>query len=78
MPDAMDHLQTFNDEHVQDSIKRHQAHQHARAGRTHCERLDCGEPIRPERTAQGAQRCDECEEEHQRRNAHFAPWARQR
>lgn len=78
MPDAMDKLQAFNDDHVQDSISRHQSNSAARAGRAYCERLDCGEPIRPERTRQGAQRCDECEAEHQIRNAHFAPWARQR
>lgn len=78
MPDAMDSVQAFNEDHVQDSLKRHQTNAARRPGRTHCERLDCCEPIRPERTAQGAQRCEECEEEHQRRNAHFAPWARQR
>lgn len=78
MPDNMDRLQDFNEDHVQDSLRRHRAQRTAVIGRGHCERLDCGEEIRPERTAQGAQRCDECEDEHQRRNAQLAPWARQR
>lgn len=78
MPDAMDVLQAFNDDHVADSLKRHQSTRARGSGLSHCERLDCREPIRAERTAQGARRCDECEEEHQRRNAQYAPWARQR
>jgi hypothetical protein len=75
MPDAIDRLQEFNDDHVADSLQRH-AQRREMAGRTHCERLDCKEPIRPERTAKGAQLCDECQEEETKRNAHFARWAR--
>jgi len=78
MPDAMDRLQNFNDDHVADSLKRHTTQHTRRPGLTQCERLDCREAISPERTAQGAQRCDECEEEHQLRNSQLAPWARRR
>lgn len=76
MPDAMDRLQEFNDHHVADALKRHQASTPRRPGRTTCERLDCGEPIHAARTAQGAQLCAECDEEVRKRDAHFALWRR--
>lgn len=46
------------------------------AGRTHCINLDCGEPIATARTAMGAQRCMDCQREHEARDAHFAAWGR--
>lgn len=75
MPDAMDRLQDFNDEHLADSLARHAARP-VRVGRTTCANLDCGEPIGTHRTAQGAQLCDECEVDDRKRQAHFAVWAR--
>lgn len=76
MPDAMDRIQEFNDDHVADSLKRHQSQRPARAGLSCCETLDCREPIREQRTAQGARLCDDCQQEHDKRNVHFAAWAR--
>jgi RNA polymerase-binding transcription factor DksA len=78
MPDEMERVQELNDAHVADSLQRHaeRVARVARPGRTHCVESNCGEPIGAERTRQGAQRCDECEEEHAKRNAHFATWAR--
>jgi RNA polymerase-binding transcription factor DksA len=72
----MDRIQEFNDDHVADSLKRHQAQRPPRSGLTHCETLDCREPIGVERTAQGARLCDDCQEEHDKRSSHFAAWAR--
>lgn len=73
MPDAMDQVQDFNDAHVADSLKRH-ASRPREIGRTQCERLDCREPIAAVRTVLGAQLCEECQEEEDKRNIHFATW----
>ena len=73
MTDAMDRCQQFNDDAVADALKRHASRPQPR-GLTHCEVADCREPIRPERTALGARLCDECQEEDDKRSAHFARW----
>jgi RNA polymerase-binding transcription factor DksA len=70
MPDAMDRVQAFNDAHVEDALAR-RAHQPARAGRTHCANLDCGEPITELRRGAGAQLCLECLQEEERQQAKY-------
>lgn len=73
MTDAMDALQDYNDQRIDDALKRHAARPRPQ-GLTHCEVADCREAIRPERTALGARLCEECQEEEDKRNAHFARW----
>lgn len=73
MPDAMDKLQTFNDEHTADAIRRH-AERKQPVGRTHCANVDCREPIFDARRLLGAQLCMECQREEDARNAHLARW----
>lgn len=73
MPDAMDHLQAANDDHVADALKRHAAQRsQARPGLTHCEMLDCGEPIEPKRTACGARLCEDCQRDEDIRAGQYA------
>ncbi|MGH8075588.1 MAG: hypothetical protein ACREO4_16180 [Lysobacter sp.] len=78
MPDAMDRVQQHAADLNDDALRRHRQQQAQRAGLSECERLDCREPIRPERTARGARLCDECQEEQDKRDVHFATWARRR
>jgi RNA polymerase-binding transcription factor DksA len=73
MPDAMDHVQSFNDEHTADALSRH-ASRPRLVGRTHCANLDCGEPIGDARTALGAQLCLPCQKAEESRNAHQQVW----
>lgn len=73
MPDEMDRLQAANEDHVADAIARHRATAAPpRAGLTHCENLDCGEPIAAARTRLGARLCDDCQREHDIRAAQYA------
>ena len=73
MPDAMDAVQADVDARVEDALRRHRAGVAVRApGLTHCEVLDCREPIPAERTRLGARLCDDCEREAQIRRAQFA------
>lgn len=78
MTDIIDKAQQLAMDHAETSLRRHQSVHPLRPGLTACERSDCREPIRSERTAQGARLCDECQVEHDKRNAHFAVWARPR
>lgn len=70
MPDAMDRCQQYNIDAVDDAQRRRASASPA-AGLAACERLDCGEPINPERTALGARLCMECQGEADARDAHF-------
>lgn len=73
MPDDMDRMQAANEDHVSDSLKRHRAMATLRRpGLTHCENLDCREPIPEARTRLGARLCDDCENDEQIRRAQFA------
>ena len=75
MPDAMDAVQSFNDAHTEDALKRH-ADRPQQKGRSHCANADCGEPIGDARQALGAQLCLPCQHEEEKRNAHLAVWRR--
>jgi hypothetical protein len=77
MPDAMDQCQQFNDDQTEDALRRH-ADRARPVGLSHCERSDCREPIKPERTALGARLCMECQHEEEAREAHFRGWKRPR
>lgn len=78
MPDAMDHVQANVEQMTQSALEKHTRRTAVRPGLTACERHDCGEPIEPPRTARGARLCLECQEEQDKRDAHFAVWARGR
>ena len=73
MPDAMDKMQTFNDDHTADALKRH-ADRPKTEGRTHCAVLDCREPIFDARRLLGAQLCLSCQQEEEARSAHINRW----
>jgi RNA polymerase-binding transcription factor DksA len=73
MPDAMDAVQTFNDEHTADALQRH-AQRKVAPGRTHCAYIDCREPIFDARRLMGAQLCLACQQEEEARNAHLLRW----
>lgn len=75
MPDAMDRMQAFNEDHTADALKRHAARKVA-AGRMHCVVSDCGEPISDARRDMGAQLCLACQKEEEARDAHLSRWAR--
>lgn len=61
MADAMGLCQQYNDDAVADALRNRAATPRA-AGLAACERLDCGEPIHPHRTALGARLCMECQQ----------------
>jgi RNA polymerase-binding transcription factor DksA len=73
MPDAMDAVQSFNDEHTEDSLRRH-ADRPRLKGRSHCANVDCGEPIGDARQALGAQLCLPCQHAEESKAAHVARW----
>lgn len=74
MPDDMDRVQEFNDQVVADALARHRSGNRQRtAGLTHCETLDCGEPIEAARTRLGARLCSDCQCEADIRARQFAP-----
>lgn len=75
MPDAMDRVQQHAQDLNADALAAHTQRQ-VDIGRTECINLDCGEAIAPPRTAMGAQRCIDCQTEHEARAAHFAAWGR--
>ncbi|HVI60109.1 MAG TPA: hypothetical protein VM619_14720 [Luteimonas sp.] len=73
MPDDMDRLQEFNEQAVTDALARHRSTQPARrSGLTHCETLDCREPIEPARTRLGARLCADCQHDADIRARQFA------
>lgn len=75
MSDAMDQCQQFNEDAVADALRRH-AQRPRTQGLAFCEVADCREPIAQERTVLGARLCLECQEEHDKREAHLARWRR--
>lgn len=75
MPDAMDHVQAMNDRHTENALRTH-ARRERTEGATHCQNLDCGEPIMPARQALGARLCLECQRGEEAQAAHFQTWHR--
>jgi hypothetical protein len=73
MPDAMDQVQAFNDDHTADALQRH-ADRPKRVGLTHCAIGDCREPIMDARRELGAQLCLACQHEEEARAAHINKW----
>lgn len=73
MPDLMDAVQLHALQHAEDALQHH-ANRPVQVGRTHCENLDCGEPIHPARTALGARLCLECQKGVEAEAAHFRAW----
>jgi RNA polymerase-binding transcription factor DksA len=73
MPDAMDHVQSFNDDHTADALARH-ADRPRLKGRSHCANIECGEPIGDARQALGAQLCLPCQKAEESRHTHIARW----
>lgn len=78
MPDEMDRVQAHVETLTRTALQQHAQRAATRPGLTTCERQDCDEPIEPARTARGARLCLECQEEQDKRAAHFAVWARPR
>ena len=73
MPDAMDRVQQFAVDRVDDALARH----HDRPqlpGRSMCANLDCGEPISEFRRQGGAQLCLACQRAEEAQAAHFRRW----
>jgi hypothetical protein len=65
----MDQVQALAAAHAEDALKRHAARPKPR-GLTHCDTLECRQPIHPLRQAHGAVLCIDCqveEEDAQRR-----------
>jgi RNA polymerase-binding transcription factor DksA len=73
MPDAMDHVQSFNDAHTADALQRH-ASRPRPEGRAHCANLECGQPIGDARRALGAQLCLPCQHAEEAKTAHLNRW----
>jgi hypothetical protein len=71
----MDQVQALAAAHVEDALKRH-ASRPTPQGRTHCDTLECRQPIHPVRQAHGAVLCIACqsaEEDAQRRQPRRGP-----
>ena len=75
MPDAMDHVQAMNDRHTENALRTH-ARRERTAGASHCQNLDCEEPIVATRQALGAQLCLSCQQAEEAQAAHFRQWRR--
>ena len=75
MPDLMDAVQQHAADMASDALTAH-AQRPRLAGRATCAHLDCGAGIDPPRTAMGAQRCMDCQREHEAQSAHFMAWGR--
>lgn len=74
MPDAMEAAQQFNDDHVADSLARHQSQRTRAPGRSECANLDCGAPISAQRQADGAELCVVCKRAEEAQAAHLRTW----
>ncbi len=59
MGDLMDQVQAQTDAQLANALE-HRARRPSRVGLTHCEDIDCREPIAPLRTAMGARLCIDC------------------
>jgi RNA polymerase-binding transcription factor DksA len=75
MPDAMDAVQSQTDAHLENALQHH-ANRPRTAGLTHCENLDCREPISEARQAMGARLCVPCGKAEEAQAAHFGAWSR--
>ncbi len=64
----MDRVQAQTEAHL-DNVLEHRARRPVAVGRTHCEDVECREPIAPLRVALGAQLCVECAQVEEQRNA---------
>lgn len=73
MTDAIDRDQANAERHLANALQRH-AKRPVRAGSTHCENQDCGEPIAAPRQAMGARLCVVCAKAEESRAAHFSAW----
>lgn len=59
MPDLMDAVQAQTDAQLENALNHH-ANRPRPQGLTHCENLDCGEPITQQRQDMGARLCVPC------------------
>ena len=75
MPDAMDHVQAMNDRHTENALRTHARRERTEAT-THCQNLDCAEPIASARQALGARLCLDCQQGEEAQAAHFRQWRR--
>lgn len=75
MPDAMDHVQSMTDVHLENALQHH-VNRPRPVGLSHCENLDCGEPISADRQSMGARLCVPCAKAEESRAAHFRTWGR--
>ena len=72
MPDAMDAVQADVDARVEDALRRLRASVRPQApGLSHCETLDCREPIAEHRTRLGARLCEDCQREEDIRSRQY-------
>lgn len=67
----IDRVQELAQAHTDDALARHASRPRS-AGRTTCAFTDCGQPIHPVRTANGAVLCIDCQREEEARNAQFS------
>ncbi|GAB3335199.1 hypothetical protein GCM10027359_08650 [Marilutibacter aestuarii] len=75
MPDQMDQVQAMNELHTENALRTH-ARRERSQGLTHCENLDCGEPIAAVRQAMGARLCVPCQKGEEAAAAHQRAWRR--
>lgn len=75
MPDAIDRAQAMNDLHAENALQAHQSRPRT-IGLTHCENLDCREPISATRRELGARLCVSCATEEEAERARV--WGRGR
>ncbi len=74
MGDAIDRAQDLSEALLADALRRQLASAPSRqAGLSHCENLDCREPIPEARQRLGGRLCDDCQREHDIRAAQYAP-----
>lgn len=70
MPDEMDRVQAMSDRHTENALRTHASRVRTVAA-THCQNLDCAEPIASARQALGARLCLDCQQEEEAHAAHF-------
>lgn len=75
MADILDCAQEYAASHAESAVAAH-AGRVRTVGLTHCEEEDCGAPIAPTRTADGARRCVTCQSEHEAQSGRFKTWGR--
>ena len=75
MVDDVDRVAAMDELHLEDAM-RARAQRPACVGLTHCEDMECGEPITPQRQAMGARLCIDCATADEARAAHQRKWRR--